>query len=283
VKLHSSSVVSDSAQIGRNVQIGPFSVIESDVTIGDDCILEAQTVIKRGVALGPGNHVFEGAVLGGFPQHINVPDQPGRVTIGAGNTIREFVTIHRAFDEEESTVIGENNLLMVGVHVAHDCRIGNHTIFANNVALAGHVTVGDRAYLSGGVGVHQFCRVGRLAMIGGHARVIKDVPPYVTIDGGSGFVVGLNQIGLRRAGHTVEEVNQLKDAYRLIYRSGLSWNEIIAGLANEFGCGLAAHFHQFLSTTTRGITAERRLPPSATIKLRRVPDGEEIRYRARAV
>lgn len=286
MKTHGYSVISPLAQIGRNVRIGSFCVIEPDVTIGDDCTLESHVVIKQGVTLGPDNHVFEGAVLGGLPQHMNVPEEPGRVIIGAGNTIREFVTIHRALDEEEATVIGDNNLLMISVHIAHDCRVGNNTIFANSAALAGHVTVGDRAYISGGVGVHQFCRVGPLAMVGGHARVVKDVPPYVTIDGGSGYVVGLNQIGLRRAGCRTEDVIRIKEAYRLIYRSGLNWNEILLRLAEQFNDGLAARFYSFLSTTTRGITAERRLPPGATIKLRREAEenaATELEFRARAV
>lgn len=269
MKTHAYTVISPSAKIGRNVEIGSFCSIEPEVSIGDDCKLESHVVVKQGVSLGADNHICEGAVLGGLPQHINVPERPGRVVIGDGNTIREFVTIHRALDEEEATTIGDNNLLMIGVHIAHDCRVGDSTIFANDAALAGHVTVGDRAYISGGVGVHQFCRVGSLAMVGGHARVVKDVPPFMTIDGASGYVVGLNQIGLRRAGFRTEEVNRLKEAYRLIYRSGLNWHEILERLAERFTEGLAAQFHQFLSTTTRGITAERRLPPGATIKLRR--------------
>lgn len=286
MKAHPHSIISPLAQVGRNVEIGSFCVIEPDVIIGDDCTLENHVVVKESVTLGPDNHVFEGAVLGGIPQHLNVPESPGRVIIGAGNTIREFVTIHRALEEDEATIIGDNNLLMIGAHVAHDCRVGNNAIFANNATLAGHVTVGDRAYLSGGVGVHQFCRIGPLAMVGGHARVVKDVPPYVTIDGASGYVVGLNQIGLRRAGCPVEEINRLKAAYRLIYRSGLNWNEILAGLSAEFTEGLAARFHQFLCTTTRGITPERRLPPGATIKLRRAEDiinHQAADYRIRAV
>jgi len=283
VKTHPLCIVSPLAQIGRNVEIGSFCVVEPEVTIGDGCTLESHVVIKSGTTLGPDNHVCEGAVLGGLPQHVHMPERPGKVIIGAGNTIREFVTIHRSLEEDEATILGDHNLLMIGVHVAHDCRVGNSTIFANNALLAGHVTVGERAYVSGGVGVHQFCRVGPLAMVGGHARIVKDVPPYVTIDGASGYVVGLNQIGLRRAGCPTEEIARLKEAYRLIYRSGLSWTEILAGLAERFADGMAARYHQFLSTTTRGITAERRLPPGATIKLRREAEVPAVEYRARAV
>jgi UDP-N-acetylglucosamine acyltransferase len=198
-KVHPTAVISPAAQICEDVEIGPFCVVEPDVTIESSCRLEGHTVIKTGTRLGPNNHVFECAVLGGLPQHVHIPERPGRVVIGAGNTIRENVTIHRALDEDEATVVGDNNLLMANAHVAHDCRVGNNTIFANNVMLAGHVTVGDRAYVSGAVAVHQFCRVGSLAMVGGQAHIIKDVPPFVTIDGLSSYVVGLNQIEIGRA------------------------------------------------------------------------------------
>ena len=163
---------------------------------------------------------------------------------------------------------------MVNAHVAHDCCVGNHTIMTNNVMLAGHITVGDRAYLSGGAAVHQFNRIGTLAMVGGQAHMVKDVPPYVTVDGLSSLVVGLNQVGLRRAGFDPDQIAHLKAAYRVIYRSGLIWTEILERLQADFSEGPAAEFYRFLSTTTRGITAERRLPPGATIKLRR--SGEEI-------
>lgn len=275
------AAVSPRAKIGRDVEIGPFSVIEPDVTIEDGCVLDARVVVKDGTNLGPNNHIFEGAVLGGLPQHLHVPERPGRVVIGWGNTIRENVTIHRSLEADEATVIGDNNLLMVNAHVAHDCRVGNGAILTNNVMLAGHVTVGDRAYLSGAAAVHQFCRIGPLAMVGGQAHIVKDVPPFVTVDGLSSLVVGLNQIGLRRAGYSGSDVRQLKEAYRVIYREGLTWNEILAKLRCEFPDGLAAMFYQFLSTTTRGILCERRPPPGATIRIRAEPE-EFPRLRARA-
>jgi UDP-N-acetylglucosamine acyltransferase len=145
--------------------------------------------------------------------------------------------------------------------------LGNHTIITNNVMLAGHVTVEDRAYLSGAAAVHQFCRVGTLAMLGGQAHVVKDVLPFVTVDGLSSLVVGLNQIGLRRAGFDLEGIRQLKAAYRVVYRSGLAWAEILKRLKSEFPDGPAAGFYHFLSTTTRGIIPERRGPSRATIRL----------------
>lgn len=255
--IHPTAIVSRYATIGQGVSIGPYVVVEGDAVIGDGCRLEAHVVIKEGTILGPNNHICEGAILGGLPQHVHMPEHPGKVIIGAGNVIREHVTIHRALDENEATVVGDNNLLMVNAHVAHDCRLGNHCILANNVMLAGHVTVGDRAYLSGAVAVHQFCRIGTLAMVGGHARVGKDIPPYVTVDGFTTLVVGLNIIGLRRAGFSVQQIRQLKEAYRIIYRSQLPWHSILETLRTQFPDGPAALLYSFLATTTRGITPER--------------------------
>jgi UDP-N-acetylglucosamine acyltransferase len=272
VNIHPSAIVDPSVRLGRGATIGPFCVVERDVQLGEDCHLAAHVVVKHGTVLGPGNLVFEGAVLGGLPQHVNIPENPGRLTIGAGNTIRENVTFHRALQEDGETVIGDNNLFMVNTHIAHDCRIGNHTIFTNNSMLAGHVTIGDRAYLSGAAAAHQFCRIGAYAMVGGQAHINKDVPPFVTLDGLSSHVVGLNSIGLRRAGFTSQQISQLKEAYRVIYRSGLCWNDILQKLQEDFSDGPAAQLYPFLSTTTRGIMAERRLPPGAVVKLRHVEE-----------
>jgi len=274
LSIHTLATIAKTATIGARVQIGPFCVVESDVTIGAGCILENGAVIKSGTTLGADNHVFEGAVLGGHPQHSHMPENPGRLVIGDGNTIRENVTIHRAMESDSATIVGNHNLLMVNAHVAHDCFLGNHTIVTNNALLAGHVTVEDRAYLSGAAAVHQFCRVGTLAMVGGQSHATRDVPPFVTVDGLSSLVVGLNQIGLRRAGFDQQQIRQLKDAYRVVYRSGLLWKEMLARLQSEFPDGPAARFYEFLSTTTRGIIPERRMPPGATLKLRRESESD---------
>jgi UDP-N-acetylglucosamine acyltransferase len=283
VKIHPLAVVHPSAKLGHNVTIGPFAVVEANVAIGHDCILESHVVIKEGSTLGDSNHVFEGAVIGGLPQHVRMPEHPGGTVIGSGNTIRENVTVHRAMEDGHLTIVGNSNLLMACSHVAHDCHIGHNVIFANNCMLAGHVTVEDRAFVSGGVAVHQFCRIGRMAMVGGQARVVKDVPPFVTIDGASNFVVGLNTIGLRRNGATTAEITEIKSAYRLIYRSGLKWNEIVDRLGREFRQGTVAHFYEFIVGTQRGITQERRMPPGATIKLPDVAAPAEAAPASRAL
>jgi UDP-N-acetylglucosamine acyltransferase len=274
VNIHPQALVSPQATLGQNVTVGPFSIIEPDVVIGDNCTLASRVVIKNGTTMSDNNTVYEGSVLGGFPQHTRMPERLGRVMIGTNNTFRENCTVHRALHEGTVTKIGNHNLLMVGAHVAHDCSVGDNTIFANNVLLGGFVTVGDRAFVSGAVGVHQFCRIGRLAMIGGCARVVQDVPPYVMVDGHSGLIVGLNLVGLRRNGYGPEEIAQLKSAYRLIYRRGLRWVDVLEQLREEFDSGPAADFHPFLSQGTRGFVQERRMPPSATLKLRRAADDE---------
>ncbi len=274
MSIHPTAIVSSTAQIAPDVQIGPFCIIEPETVIGQGCILESRVTVKTGTTLGANNRVFEGAVLGGLPQHVHIPENPGTVVIGSNNVIRENVTVHRALVPDHATMIGDDCLIMVNSHVAHDCHMGNHVIVTNNALLAGHVIVEDRAYISGAAAVHQFCRIGCFAMVGGQAHMVQDVPPYVTIDGLSSMVVGLNKIGLRRAGFDQEAIQELMAAYRVIYRSGLRWVEVLEQLRTRFPSGPAALFYEFLSTTARGIASERRAPPGATIKLRETVEAE---------
>lgn len=266
-QIHPLALVHPEAVIGQDVEIGPFTIIERDVTIGDGCRIAGRVSIKSGTTLGKQNVIAEGAVVGGRPQHLNAGAEVGRLIIGDGNHLRENVTIHVGLTAKDATTIGNQCLLMVNVHVAHDCHIGNNVIMANNVMLAGHVTVGNRAYISGAVGVHQFCRIGAFAMVGGQAHVSQDVPPYVTVDGQSSLIVGLNKVGLKRAGFTDVDMKQLKEAYRVIYRSGARWNDVVAAIKSQFPTGAAAAFGEFFSEGKRGFVQERRTPPSATLKL----------------
>lgn len=276
MNIHPSAIVSHEAQIGPNVTIGPFAVVEADVVIGEGCQLASHVVVKDGTRLGPNTIVHEAAILGGFPQHLNKPKRPGLLVIGANNTIREHAILHRAMKQGAATTLGDNNYLMGGVHIAHDCRVGENVIFANNALLGGSVIVEDRAFVSGAVGVHQFCRIGRLAMVGVHAKVLRDVPPYVTVDGTSGRVVGLNLFGLRRNGFTTDDITRLKMAYRLMYRSGLKWSEVLEQLKTEFPTGPAAIYSEFLSGSIRGFVRERRTPQGAAIKLHHVADDARV-------
>jgi UDP-N-acetylglucosamine acyltransferase len=264
-QIHRLALVSPQAAIGRDVQIGPFCVVEDQVTIGDGCVLAARVSVKRGTRLGAENEISEGVVLGGRPQHKLAHDAVGELHVGSGNRIRENVTVHCGLHPGAATVIGDHNLIMVNAHIAHDCHVGSHVVIANNVMLAGHVTVGQRAYLSGAVGIHQYCRIGSYAMVGGQAHLSQDVPPFVTVDGESSRVVGLNTIGLRRAGFSSEDILQLKHAYRVIYRSGLTWAETLQTLAATFRAGPASEFLPFMSAGNRGFVQERRVPRSAAV------------------
>ncbi|MDD3587371.1 MAG: acyl-ACP--UDP-N-acetylglucosamine O-acyltransferase [Thermoguttaceae bacterium] len=288
MRIHPQAVVSPNAVIGRDVHIGPFCVVEDDVVIGDGCILEPRVSIKNGVRLGENNHIYEGTVIGGLPQCVGMNDTCGRVVIGNGNIIRENVTIHRALKEEtndgkaNATEIGDNCMFMVNVHVAHDCRIGDNVIIANNTMLAGHVTVGRRAFISGAVGVHQFCHIGAFAMVGGQAHINKDVPPFMTVDGLSSLVVGLNNVGLRRAGFAPKDFRILKDIYRILYESKLAWKDIVEMIRNEYTSSLGQEMATFLSMANRGIIMSRMAPhrmeipaETLTLKFHVVSDEEE--------
>jgi UDP-N-acetylglucosamine acyltransferase len=274
VSIHPLAVVSPHAELGANVRIGPFCVVEAGVVIGDGCHLAGRVTVKSGTVVGRDNLVMEGTVLGGMPQHIHMPEHPGTTVIGDGNVFRENCTVHRALAAGNVTRVGNRCLFMVGAHAAHDCTVGDNVILTNGVMLGGHVTVGERACMGGGSAVHQHCRVGRLSMIGGMARVIRDVPPFTMLDGDSAMVVGLNKIGLRRAGMTAEEIVQLKQAYRVIYRSGLMWKEMLDALRLEFPTGPASEFVPFFSSGKRGFVQERRTPPGAIVRLMR-EDADE--------
>ncbi len=267
MSIHPLAVVSPHAELGTKVRIGPFCVVEAGVVLGDGCHLASRVSVKSGTVLGRDNLVLEGTVLGGMPQHLHMPEHPGTLAIGDGNVFRENTTVHRALEAGRVTRIGNRCLLMVGAHVAHDCAIADGVVLTNGTMLGGHVEVGEKAFLSGAVGVHQFCRIGRLAIVGGLARVVRDVPPFVMLDGDSAMVVGLNRVGLRRAGFGASDMAQLKSAYRVIYRSGLTWQEMLDQLRLEFPAGPAAEFLPFFLGGRRGFVQERRTPPGAIVRL----------------
>lgn len=283
MSIHPTSVISPEATLGNDVQIGPYCVVEAGAVIGDRCCLAARASVKKAVTLGEDNFLGEGVVLGALAQHLSPPENPGSVIIGNRNVFRENSTVHRAMHQDKATVIGNDCLLMVGAHVAHDCYVENNVILTNNVMLGGHVTVGERACLGGGVAVHQHCRVGRLAMIGGMARIVQDVLPFVMIDGSTGLVVGLNRVGLRRAGLGRNEIKDLKEAYQVIFRSGLSLDERLALLETDYPVGACSEFSEFMQGSSRGFVRERRTPPGGTIRPIHdalVDDGEKERRRA---
>jgi UDP-N-acetylglucosamine acyltransferase len=284
-EIHATALVDPRAELGRDVVVGPWCIVEAGAILGDGCRLDARAVIKSRTTLGTNNEVGESAVIGGAAQHVHVHDPGGTLTIGSHNRIRENVTIHRGWNNDAATTIGDHNMFMVGSHVAHDCRVGNHCIFVNHVLLGGHVHVDDRAYVGGASAVHQFCRIGRLAMIGGIAKITQDVPPFIMIEGaGSSEVTGLNKVGLRRNGYSPEQILQLKTAYRLIYREGRRWGEVLEILKTEFKESPAALFYEFFKAGKRGFVQERRISRKATLKLvdpaRDADEGEERRREA---
>ncbi len=254
--IHSTAVISSTARLGRNVRVAPFAVIEDDVEIGDDCEIAAHAVIKRHTRLGKRNRVFEHAILGGEPQDVKFKGERSYLEIGDDNLIREFCTFHRANGEDSFTRIGSRNFFMVGIHVAHNCEIGDDNIFANEVALAGHIVVEDHVFFSNNVGAHQFVRFGRYAMVGGKSKIVQDVLPFFTTDGNPARVRGLNSVGLRRASFSIESRQALKDAYKQLFRSGKPLQDSIRLLA-EVHDEHVTHLIQFIRNSKRGFIRER--------------------------
>jgi len=233
--------------------IHPTAVIEDHVEIGPDCEIGAYAVIKRFTRIGARNRIFEHAVIGGEPQDVKFKGETSYLEIGDDNIIREFCTFHRANGEGLTTRIGSRNFFMVGVHVAHNCVIGDDNIFANEVALAGHITIEDHVFVSNNVGAHQFVRMGRHAMIGGKSKIVQDVLPFFITDGNPARVRGVNSVGLQRAGFSEEARRALKNAYKLLFRSKKPVADVLDQLAqvNDEHVG---HLVGFIRGSKRGFT-----------------------------
>jgi UDP-N-acetylglucosamine acyltransferase len=255
VNIHPNAVVSTKAEISANVKIGAFAVIEDNVFIDEDCEIGAHCVVKQFTRLGKRNRIAEHAVIGGLPQDVKFKDEKSFLEIGDDNWIREYVTLHRATGEGETTRIGARNFLMVGVHIAHNCTIGDDNIFANGVALAGHIEVENCAFLSSNVGCHQFVRIGKFAMVGGKSKIVQDVLPFFTTDGNPPEVHGLNTVGLRRHGFSEEQRANLKQAYRLLFRSHLALEKALPEMA-KLQDENVNHLIEFIQTSKRGFTRE---------------------------
>jgi len=257
MEVHATAVVDKTASLGREVRIGPYVVIEGDTEIGDGCEIAAHAVIKRFTRLGKRNRIFEHAVVGGEPQDIKFKNEKSYLEIGDDNLIREYCTLHRASGEWETTRIGSRNFFMVGVHIAHNCEIGDDNIFANGAALAGHIVVEDHVFLSNNVGAHQFVRMGRYAMVGGKSKIVQDVLPFFTTDGNPAYVRALNSVGLRRAGFSSESRQALKQAYKLLFRSKLSLEAALASI-DQIADPNVAHLAAFIRSSKRGVVRAQR-------------------------
>ena len=253
--IHPTAIIHPSAKLGANVRVGAYAVIDGDVELGADCVVGPQVYLTGVTKIGSGNKFHAGCVIGDAPQDLKYKDEPTRLEIGDNNVFREHVTVHRSNKLAEATVIGSNNLLMAGSHVAHNCAVGNHVILANGALLGGHVTVQDRAFISGNCLVHQFCRVGTLAIMQGGSAISKDLPPFTVARGDNG-ICGLNTIGLRRAGFSAAERLELKKLYHALFRGGKSLRSAIAEAQKIFTSPGAKIMLEFIAAAERGVCAD---------------------------
>jgi UDP-N-acetylglucosamine acyltransferase len=258
--IHPTAIIHPKAELDPTVQVGPYAVIAENVQIGANTQIGPHVVIDGPTEIGVGNRIFPSAAIGQEPQDLKYKGGASSVKIGNYNQIREFVTINRATEAGEVTQIGDNNLLMAYVHVAHNCAIENNIIIANGVALAGHVHIESRAVIGGVLGVHQFVHIGQMAMLGGMSRIDRDVPPFMLVEGNPCRVRSLNLVGLKRTGLTEEDLNLLKKAFRLLYRSELTLSEALDKLAVFPEHEYIQHLHRFLRASTSG---EKRRGPIA--------------------
>ena len=256
--IHPTAIVEDGAQVDPSVTVGPFSIIESGAVIGPDCVIESNVRIFGAVRMGAGNRVCHGTVLGCEPQDLGyTPEKSRPLVIGDGNHFKEGVNLSRGVKTDEGSLIGDNNYFMCGFHAGHDVIFGNHNIFGPNSAIAGHVIMGDRAFVSGLVAIHQFVNIGDYAMLGGCAKITKDIPPYTTADGNPARIVGLNSVGLRRGGFSAEARRAIKKTYQTIYHSDLNVSQALAVLEGNIYSEEEERIAAFFLNSERGVTAHR--------------------------
>lgn len=253
--IHPQAIVDPGAKIGKNVNIGPFSVIGPGVEIGDETWIGPHVVINGSTRIGTDNKIYQFSSIGEAPQHLGYKGEPTRLEIGDRNVIREYCTLNRATAESgHATHLGDDNFIMAYCHVAHDCHVGNRTIFANGTSLAGHVTVEDNVIFGGFSLIHQFCRVGAHCMTGIGTVTFKDIPPYLLVAGNTAVPHGLNVRGLKRRKFSNDSIEILRKAYKILYKSGLRLNEAIEQLEPMArDCAEVAHFLTFIKRSERGI------------------------------
>ena len=254
MKIHPTAIVDPRAQIGANVEIGPFSVIGAQTVIGERTVIQSHVAIEEEVFIGAGNFIGHGAIIGAPPQDLSFsPERKTKIDIGNENVIREYCTIHRGSAEGSATKIGDKNFFMAGAHVGHNCEIGNNVIIANNCLLGGHVRVGDGAFLGGGGIFHQHMHIGRLALTQGGSGFSKDIPPFV-IAAEINYVFGVNVVGLRRAGFSGQDRNEIKAAFKLLYTSGLNISQALEKADTmKFGKAAREFFEFVANAKKRGI------------------------------
>jgi UDP-N-acetylglucosamine acyltransferase len=260
--IHPTAAIHPGAQLDSTVEVGAYAVIGDRVTIGAGTTIGAHAVIEGPTEIGANNRIFPGAAIGLEPQDLKYKGALSSVKIGDNNCFREYVTINRATDAGEVTRIGNQNLFMAYAHVAHNCQIDDLVVIANAVAIAGHVHIESQAVIGGVSGIHQFVHIGRLAMIGGMTKIVRDVPPYMLVEGYPAQVRSLNLVGLKRAGFASAELARLKSAFKIIYRSGLGLNEAIDKLDTLLETEKLQHLSDFLrlsqQTGRRGLTPGKK-------------------------
>lgn len=253
-RIHPMAIVEDGAQLGVGVEIGAFCLISAKAVIGENCRILAGSQILGNTTLGPDNEVHAGAVLGGTPQDRTYHGEETRLVIGARNKIRENVTIHSATSKQDGvTIIGDDNLIMGGTHIAHDCRLGDEITIGNNSLLAGHVVIEDKVTVSGGTGIHHWCSIGRLAMVGALCRVAMDVPPFLICEGRPGRVRGLNLVGLRRSGVDGADLEAVREAYKTLFHTSETREAALQELeASDHMTAEVQHLVRYLRRSDQG-------------------------------
>ncbi|TSA26861.1 MAG: acyl-ACP--UDP-N-acetylglucosamine O-acyltransferase [Ignavibacteriales bacterium] len=254
VTIHPTAIVSPNAKLGNNVKVGPFSIIHDDVEIGDDSIIDSHAVLYDGARLGNHVRIFQGVSVANVPQDLKFGNEKTFFYIGDNTQIREFVTLHRGTRATGKSIVGKNCLLMAYCHIAHDCVVGDNVIMANSVHLGGHVEIENNVIIGGLAGVHQFSKIGAHAMVGTHSKITSDVPPFLIVHGVPARFEGINKVGLKRRGFSAEQLEAIKEAYRIIYLSGLLFSDAKIRIAKELGHHeVVKQILDFISRATRGI------------------------------
>ena len=254
--IHSTAIISDTAQLGANVRVGPYAIIGDEVVVHDNVAIASHVSLAGPCEIGSGTRIFPFASLGQAPQDLKYNGEATRLVIGERNEIREYVTMNRGTAQGGGvTRIGDDNLFMAQTHIAHDCQIGSHNIFANLASTAGHVTVYDHAFIGAFVGIHQFCRIANYAFVGGFSKIVKDCLPYARTDGAEAACYGVNTIGLRRQGFSNETIRDLQRAYHLLLASKLNTSQAVEQIKAELaGKPAVDYLVEFIASSQRGVT-----------------------------
>jgi len=253
-RIHPTAIIDSTAQIGQTTHIGPYCVVGANVTLGEGCLLHNHVTIAGPTTIGEGNEFYPFSSIGQRSQDLKYEAEPTYLEIGVRNTFREFVTIHRATAPGGVTRVGSHGNFLAYSHIAHDCTVGDHVIFSNNGTLAGHVTVGDHAVIGGLSGVHQFCRIGAHAIIGGCTKIVQDVPPFLIADGNPAEMRGVNMVGLERRGFDAAALRELREAFKVIYRSNLNTSQAMDVLRRDFpDSEMVGFLVSFIAASERGI------------------------------